>query len=102
MYLGARYRWAIEDSNHTEKRRGYCYEHAFSYNWQAMCGFHHLMRLAHLINAIALATHRVVKWVKKMGIREFLSFVKGTLTGPWISSDWAAQFLRQPFEFHIE
>ena len=100
--LGARYRWAIEDSNHTEKRRGYCYEHAFSYNWQAMCGFHHLMRLAHLINAITLATHRVVKWVKKMGIREFLSFVKGTLTGPWISKDWAVQFLRQPFEFHIE
>ncbi|WP_221897513.1 hypothetical protein [Bathymodiolus japonicus methanotrophic gill symbiont] len=49
-----------------------------------------------------LATHRVVKWVKKMGIREFLSFVKGTLTGPWIRNDWAAQFLRQPSEFHIE
>ena len=77
--LGARFRWGIEDSNHTEKRRGYCYEHAFSYHWEAMCAFHHLMRLAHLIQAIALATPRVAKRVKKMGIREFLNFVTETL-----------------------
>jgi hypothetical protein len=28
--LVARFRWGIEDSHHTEKRRGYCYEHLFS------------------------------------------------------------------------
>lgn len=100
--LGARFRWGIEDSNNTEKRRGYCYEHAFSYNWQAMCGFHHLMRMAHLINAITLATQRVAKLVLKMGIREFFTFVKETLTGPWISKDWAAKFLMQSFEVLIE
>jgi len=100
--LGARFRWGIEDSNHTEKRRGYCYEHAFSYHWEAMCAFHHLMRLAHLIQAIALATPRVAKRVKKMGIREFLNFVTETLAGRWISKDWAVQFLARPAQLQIE
>ena len=67
--LGARFRWGIENSHHTEKRRGYCYEHLFSHNWQAMCGFHHLLRLAHLLHAITFATPCVVKLVRKMGLR---------------------------------
>jgi len=100
--LGARLRWAIEDSNNTEKRRGYCYEQAFSYNWRAMCGFHHLMRLAHLIHAVAFATQRVVKLVRKMGIREFLTFVKETLKGRWISKIWAEQFLLRSMQEQLE
>ena len=34
--LGARFRWGIEVSHQTEKRGGYCYEHLFSHNWQAL------------------------------------------------------------------
>jgi len=100
--LGARFRWGIEDSHHTEKRRGYCYEHLFSHNWQAMCGFHHLLRLAHLIHAITFATPRAAKIVAKMGLREFLIFVKETFTGPWLSKEWVAQFLAQPFHLQLE
>jgi hypothetical protein len=100
--LGARFRWGIEDSNHTEKRRGYCYEHLFSHNWQAMCGFHHLMRLAHLIHAITFATRRVAKLVRKVGLREFLTFVKETLTGPWLYKNWVAQLLVEPFQWQLE
>jgi hypothetical protein len=37
-----------------EKCQGYHYEHAFSYTWNAMKGYHYLMRLAHLVNALAL------------------------------------------------
>jgi hypothetical protein len=48
-----------------EKRQGYCYEHAFSHNWNAMQGYHSLMRLAHLFNALALATRRVAKQVRE-------------------------------------
>ncbi|HZC00569.1 MAG TPA: hypothetical protein VE844_04160, partial [Gammaproteobacteria bacterium] len=57
--LGARQRWGIEVSMQVEKRQGYCYEHAFSHHWNAMQGYHYLMRLAHLLNALALATKRV-------------------------------------------
>jgi len=100
--LGARFRWGIEDSHHTEKRRGYCYEHLFSHNWQAMCGFHHLLRLAHLIHAITFATPRAAKLIGAMGIREFLIFVKETFTGRWLSKEWVTQFLAQPFHLLLE
>jgi hypothetical protein len=51
--LGARHRWAIETGFLVEKRHGYQYEHTFSFNWNAMKGYHLLMRLAHMINIIA-------------------------------------------------
>ena len=78
------------------------YEHVFSHNWQAMRGFHHLMRLAHLIHAITFATSRVAKLVRKMGLREFHTFIKETLTGPWLSKEWIAQLLTQPFQLRLE
>ena len=100
--LGARFRWGIEVSHQTEKRGGYCYEHLFSHNWQALCGFHHLLRLAHLVHAITFATPRAAKFIREMGLREFLNFVKVTFTGPWLRKEWVAQFLAQPFHLQLE
>ena len=51
--LGARYRWGIDSGILVEKGHGYQYEHAFSYNWNAMKGYHYLMRLGHMINVLA-------------------------------------------------
>ncbi|MES9985822.1 MAG: hypothetical protein ABW115_20665, partial [Candidatus Thiodiazotropha sp. 6PLUC6] len=51
--LGARYRWGIEGAFLVEKHQGYSYEHAFAKNWNAMKGYHYLMRLAHLLNTLA-------------------------------------------------
>jgi len=51
--LGARHRWGIENGFLVEKRFGYQYEHTFSFNWNAMKGFHILMRIAHMINTLA-------------------------------------------------
>jgi len=51
--LGARYRWGIENGFLVEKKCGYQYEHAFSFNWNAMKGYHLLMRIAHMINVLA-------------------------------------------------
>jgi len=67
-----------------------------------MRGFHHLLRLAHLINAITFATPCVAKIVVKMGLREFLIFVKETFTGPWLRREWVTQFLAQPFHLQLE
>jgi hypothetical protein len=67
-----------------------------------MCGFHHLLRLAHLIHAITFATPCATKFVGTMGLREFLIFVKETFTGPWLSKEWVAQFLVQPFHLLLE
>lgn len=47
--LGARHRWGIETGFLVEKHHGYSYEHCFAYHWNAMKGYHALMRLAHLL-----------------------------------------------------
>lgn len=51
--LGARHRWGIESSFLVEKQYGYQYEHTFSFNWNAMKGYHLLMHIAHMINVVA-------------------------------------------------
>ena len=99
---GARYRWGIENSMQVEKHYGYHYEHVFSYNWNAMRGFHCLMRMAHMFNAIALHTKRVRALVKPLGIQAFLKFVRDSLVGRWLSSDWRKAFVNMPFQLQIE
>ena len=39
---------------------------------------------------------------RKMGLREFLTFGKETLTGPWLYKDWVAQLLAEPFQWQLE
>jgi hypothetical protein len=51
--LGARQRWGIEAGFLVEKHQGYHYEHAFALDWNAMQGYHLLMRLAHVFNTLA-------------------------------------------------
>jgi hypothetical protein len=56
--LGARYRWGIEGAFLVEKHQGYSYEHAFAKPWNAMKGYHYLMRLAHLLNTLGALTKK--------------------------------------------
>jgi len=44
-----RYRWKIENNILVEKHQGYQYEHCFSYDWNAMKGFHYLMKIVLLM-----------------------------------------------------
>jgi hypothetical protein len=85
--LGARRRWGIETRFLIEKRQGYCYEHAFSYHWNAMRGYHYLMRLAHLLNALALATKRVRQPCREMGVQAFLRWVRESCANRWLRPD---------------
>ena len=59
LNLGARKKEAIEDSINTEKNRGYHYKHLFSHDWNAMKGFHLLMRLGHALNALSQFTKKL-------------------------------------------
>ena len=85
--LLARYRWGIEVNILIEKRHGYQYEHCFSYNWTAMKGYHYLMRLAHLFNVLSEFSERLTSRIKKIGIRNFINFIRNTLTGSWLHRD---------------
>jgi len=100
---GARSRWGIEHSMQTEKHYGYHYEHVFSYNWNAMRGFHCLMRIAHMLNAIALHTRRVVALIRDVGgIQAFLAFIRETCANPWLSPAWRRAFVNLPFRLSLE
>ncbi len=100
--LGARHRWGIEINMQIEKRQGYCYEHAFSHTWAAMQGYHYLMRLAHLLNALALASKRVAKQVRALGVQAFLRWVRETCANRWLDRDWLAWFRDQTLQLRLE
>lgn len=95
--LMARRRWAIETSMLIEKKQGYCYEHLLSHHFNAMIGFHYIMRIAHMINTIALLSKNVAKKVKQMGVAEYFNFVRETCANRWLSPEWIKAFLQIPF-----
>jgi len=100
--LAARYRWGIESCILVEKHQGYAYEHAFAKDWNAMRGYHYLMRIAHLLNTLARFSTALAPLFKKMGIQAFIRFLRTTYTGPWL--DNAAdieQRMRQPFRLRF-
>ena len=87
----------LEDSINTEKNRGYRYQHAFSYDWYAMQGFHNLMRLGHAINALSEFTKKLKKYIRELGCYATLKFIKNTLFSPWLPLEWyAAEQLKVP------
>ena len=77
--LGARHRWGIESGILVEKQQGYQYEHCFSYDWNAMTGYHYLMRLGHLFNVLIEYSECFVKAIKDMGVRGLIHFIRQTM-----------------------
>ncbi len=100
--LGARRRWGIELSIQIEKCHGYHYEHLFSHDWKALKGFHYLLRLAHLVNALAQGTRRVAQQVLTLGVQAFLRFVRETCANRWLRYEWIQQLLATPFQLRLE
>jgi len=99
--LGARHRWNIESGILVEKCHGYHYEHLFSYDWNAMKGYHYLMRLGHLINVLALYSERLAKTVRELGVVSFIRFVRNTISGPWLDPLWVKRRLAAPFQLRL-
>lgn len=66
-----RYRWKIENGILKEKHQGYHYEHSYSYTWEAMEGYHYLMKIAHLLNTLAANSELLHDRVEALGIRGF-------------------------------
>lgn len=73
--LIGRPRWNIETQNLVEKHHGYAYKHCFSYNWNAMKGYHYLMHLGHIINTLTLYSTEMIKRVKKNGVRRTIKLI---------------------------
>jgi hypothetical protein len=99
--LGARSRWTIESGILVEKHHGYHYEHCFSYDWQAMKGYHYLMRLGHLFNALSRYAERLAKIIRDTGVRGFIRFIRQTMASPWMDYEWIAKRLKDPFQLRL-
>jgi hypothetical protein len=99
--LGARHRWGIESCILVEKRHGYQYEHAFSYNWNAMRGYHYLMRLGHFINVLATYSECFLKMLREFGVRGFIKFIRDTLNGRWLDPPLVQQRLEAHFQLRL-
>lgn len=82
--LGARHRWGIEEAILVEKRHGYCYEHLFSHNWNAMKGYHYLMHLGHALSTLAQYSEHLLAVVIKQGVRAFIKYIRDSLRHPWL------------------
>lgn len=77
----ARYRWKIENNFLIEKHEGYNFEHCYSYDWQAMKGFHYLMKVGHFLNTMAVNSELLTEYVNQSGIRGFISDLYLSLSG---------------------
>jgi hypothetical protein len=99
--LGARSRWKIETGILVEKHHGYQYEHCFSYNWQAMKGYHYLMRIGHMLNVLAQYSERFSKIIKDTGVRGLIRFIRDTMASPWLDEGWLKERLAAPFQLRL-
>jgi hypothetical protein len=100
--LGARHRWGIESGILVEKRHGYNYEHLFSLNWNAMKGFHYLMRIGHMFNVLAQYSTALIKTVQKLGVRGFIEFVRSTMAGRWLEANRVLSRIEAPFQLRLD
>ena len=100
--LGARYRWGIEANFLVEKCCGYHYEHCLAYDWNAMKGYHYLMRLGHFFNVIAQHATHLMKVVKTLGKRGLIRFIRETTAAPWLDRNLISSWLAAPCQIRLE
>jgi len=100
--LGARHRWGIENCFLVEKCHGYQYEHCFSQNWNAMKGYHFLMRLGHLINILAQNSGCLAGLARRRGLRGLIQFLRETFSGPWLDPERIHALLASPSQLRLE
>jgi len=100
--LGARHRWGIENNFLVEKRQGYQYEHDFSHHWNALRGYHFLMRLGHLVNILAQNAARLARMVCRWGQRGLIQFLRETCSGPWLDAARIQRLLASPCQMRLQ
>ncbi len=100
--LGARHRWGIEAGFLVEKHQGYPCEHAFALHWNAMRGYHLLMRLAHVFNALARRTRQLRHLYYELGVRGAIRFIRDSCAAPWLDPAHMRVLLAKPFLLQLE
>lgn len=97
-----RYRWKIENNILVEKHQGYEYEHCFSYSWNAMKGFHYLMKIGHFLNVLALNSELLADKVKELGIRGFIKYLTLACEGSVLDKNRIKEAREKKFMWKLE
>ena len=93
----ARSRWRIENNFLLVKHHGYNYSHCYSYNWNAMKGFHYLMKFGIFINVFIMFSVDVVEYVRIEGFRGFVKKIWGFLrNGKWTITERSDKEAKKP------
>ncbi|RZB38328.1 MAG: hypothetical protein SRB2_00076 [Desulfobacteraceae bacterium Eth-SRB2] len=66
-----------------------------------MKGYHYLMRIGRTINVLAQYSESLVQIFIEKGVRDFISFVRETLTGPWLDINWVRGRLKQTYQLRL-
>jgi hypothetical protein len=98
----ARHRWGIESGFLVEKHHGYHYEKCMAQDWNAMRGYHYLMRMGHMFNVLAQYAEHLVKLVKELGLRGLISFIRSTIAAPWLDREMIRRELSMPFQIRLQ
>ncbi len=99
--LGARYRWGIENGFLVEKKYGYHYEHAFSFNWNAMKGYHILMRMAHMINILAQYGSLLKGLFSKKGIMAAIKYLDEIFRKTLLDTIRVMKAMAEPYQIRF-
>jgi len=99
--LAARHRWNIESEILIQKHHGYQYEHCFSYDWNAMKGYHYLMRIGLMLNVLAQYSESFIEIIKTLGKRGTIKFIFETLKGPWLDAEYVKKKLEKPGQLRL-
>ncbi len=92
-----RYRWKIENNILVEKHQGYQYEHCFSYDWNAMEGYHYLMKIGRFINVLAVNSEYLAHKVKELGIAGLLALIKLACAGDILDLDRIREIIERKY-----
>jgi hypothetical protein len=99
--LAARHRWGIESGFLVEKHHGYQYEKCLAQDWNAMRGYHYLMRIGHMFNVLAQYAEHLVLLVKSLGVRGMISFIRTTIAAPWLDLKLIQRELAAPYQLRL-
>jgi len=67
-----------------------------------MCGYHYLMRLGHALNVLAHYTTDLAQYVRDLGVRGLIDFVRQTIANPWLKIEQLQQIATAPCQIRLE
>ena len=91
----------IESNILLEKHYGYSYEHCFSYTWSVMKGYHYLMHIAHIINAIMFTTEYFYEKVKEKTMGGVINLFQKALESTFLDKERLLKILSQNYQIRF-